>query len=120
MVCRISSDPVRKQLLHESKLTLKHAVEICKLNDLSDICNKELETEEVHAIRKSSPVKQGTPHLYSKEKPRIQDCRICGGDHEPRLVMCPAYGEKCDNCGKMNHFASMCKSTTYAQNSRYR
>ena len=32
-------------------------------------------------------------------------CKNCGGNHGSR---CPAEGKKCNLCGKMNHFASVC------------
>ena len=49
----------------------------------------------------------------TKEKPSHQAlCEYCDkrGTHEPGRD-CPAYGEKCFKCGKMNHFARACKST---------
>lgn len=35
-------------------------------------------------------------------------CKKCSYQHEDKK--CPAYGKKCTNCGKYNHFATMCKS----------
>ena len=36
------------------------------------------------------------------------NCHNCGTVHPKRK--CPAYGKKCLNCGKFNHFAKWCKS----------
>lgn len=35
-------------------------------------------------------------------------CRYCNQKHAPRS--CPAFGQKCSNCFKYNHFAVMCNS----------
>lgn len=34
-------------------------------------------------------------------------CGQCGMNHRPRD--CSAYGKRCHNCGKMNHFESVCR-----------
>uniref|UniRef100_A0AC34G7J2 Reverse transcriptase domain-containing protein n=1 Tax=Panagrolaimus sp. ES5 TaxID=591445 RepID=A0AC34G7J2_9BILA len=36
-------------------------------------------------------------------------CKFCGGDHVQGKSNCPANGKKCNKCGKMNHFAAVCK-----------
>lgn len=35
-------------------------------------------------------------------------CKSCGSEHE--YQKCPAFGQKCRKCHKMNHFAKMCHS----------
>lgn len=35
------------------------------------------------------------------------DCYFCGYKHEKGK--CPAYNKKCTNCGKLNHFAKVCR-----------
>ncbi|XP_065675485.1 uncharacterized protein LOC136091706 [Hydra vulgaris] len=37
-------------------------------------------------------------------------CYYCGSQHT--TSSCPAYGLKCTACGKLNHFARMCRSKT--------
>lgn len=37
-------------------------------------------------------------------------CRWCGGKHERILNKCPARGTKCAKCGKLNHFAKVCRT----------
>ena len=37
-----------------------------------------------------------------------QNCRYCGPSHPPR--QCPAYGHKCVECGKVNHFREVHRS----------
>uniref|UniRef100_A0A914YVA0 RNA-directed DNA polymerase n=1 Tax=Panagrolaimus superbus TaxID=310955 RepID=A0A914YVA0_9BILA len=36
-------------------------------------------------------------------------CKFCGGGHEKGKSNCPANEKKCNKCGKMNHFAAVCK-----------
>ena len=41
---------------------------------------------------------------YTKQ----DSCQRCGRKHDK--AKCPAYGEKCRKCGKLNHFAIVCRS----------
>lgn len=43
------------------------------------------------------------------EKPVQIDCKFCGFRHEKKKEKCPAWGKKCNSCGKENHFRKMCK-----------
>ena len=36
-------------------------------------------------------------------------CHYCGTTHRK---LCPAYGQRCSKCRKMNHFARVCLSST--------
>ena len=39
-------------------------------------------------------------------------CRGCGYNRHPKgREQCPAQGKKCNNCGKLNHFANVCMSS---------
>ena len=40
----------------------------------------------------------------------IVNCNYCGRKHPMDKNQCPAYGAKCQKCGKPNHFAAKCKS----------
>ena len=40
--------------------------------------------------------------------PTNHSCRCCGSSHLPRR--CPAYGKKCAECSKINHFRDVCRS----------
>ena len=39
-------------------------------------------------------------------------CRNCGGSypHEGSKTCCPSYQKECNNCGKLGHFKSVCRS----------
>lgn len=38
----------------------------------------------------------------------IKNCKYCGKTHQIR--QCPAFGKKCNSCGKLNHFSNMCNN----------
>ena len=42
-----------------------------------------------------------------KDRSQSYKFQICGYTHEKNK--CPAFGKKCRNCSKLNHFAKMCK-----------
>lgn len=44
---------------------------------------------------------------------QIKDCQYCGLTHAKGF--CPAFGRKCNGCGKMNHFEKVCRSKTDAE-----
>ena len=44
----------------------------------------------------------------SKPDAKIIQCKFCGRKHQCKKELCPAYGKKCKNCGKSNHFAIKC------------
>ena len=110
IVCGVSSQHVRKQLLKEQDLTLDRAIDIGIANELSARNNTELSSnqvsdpkEEVHGIDKGG--------LSKKEsKSGIENCRNCGGNHAAKRNSCPAFGKKCLHCGKPNHFEKVCRS----------
>jgi hypothetical protein len=40
-------------------------------------------------------------------------CGNCGGSgHRPKTDQCPATGKRCSACGKFDHYAKCCRSTT--------
>lgn len=96
IVLGINSDEVRGRLLREVDLTLEKAEAICRAAEQTAAHLKAMgATEEVRAINKETESKR-------------KDCQYCGKKHEKRK--CPAYGQKCNKCHKMNHFSSVCRS----------
>lgn len=49
---------------------------------------------------------KGTPNHQGKSN--NLKCYHCGGQY-PHDKVCPAQGKSCNNCGKMNHFGSVCR-----------
>jgi hypothetical protein len=59
--------------------------------------------------------KEDKPQYERKKKEKdgytsgkMIDCRSCGGKHKKVKQLCPAFGKKCLECGKLNHFRNMC------------
>ena len=53
--------------------------------------------------------KNKTKHKDDKQGHKVQTCKYCGSSHERNRDKCPAYGKKCSQCGKINHFQSVCR-----------
>jgi len=46
------------------------------------------------------------------------NCLKCGSKHNPN--MCPAFGKRCNACGKLNHFSKVCRTKLTHKYSRRR
>ena len=52
----------------------------------------------------------------AKSSSSVRNCKYCGKSHS--RGNCPAYGKKCQKCGKENHFKAVCKSGNNTRESR--
>lgn len=107
IVSGIRDDQVRSRLLRENELTLKRAEEICRAAELSELQLKLIKSDEdsICSVNASN-----TKHDQPQFKNSSMSCTYCGLRHQPRR--CPAYGKLCNNCGRKNHFKSVCRSST--------
>lgn len=99
---------LQQKLLRESKLDLKKTLSICRAFEASTSHANEMKaTNSEQSIDK---VQRSTAH-GSKEadKPQVQDCHFCGGNHVRSKFKCPAWGATCENCNGRNHFKKKCK-----------
>lgn len=108
LVFGIREAKVRERLLREAKLTLLKTDEICRASESTAAQMKEVsQGDTVSAItfnrKYRRPRVQGDKNNDAKKA-----CGNCGRFHEPDN--CIARGKTCNECGKMNHFASMCRS----------
>ena len=109
-------------------LSLDKALDMCKS---SEVTNKQLNSiqmdekendDELHLVHdkcKSTKEKR-PPHLektLSQKKPnksfssKAWKCKYCGQQKKhDRQTDCPAFGQQCRSCKRMNHFAKVCKS----------
>ncbi|CAC5379318.1 unnamed protein product [Mytilus coruscus] len=60
--------------------------------------------EDIKAVRNKSSFNKHETYTQKQSK---RNCSYCG--KQCIKGKCPAYGKKCDNCGKQNHFASQCR-----------
>ena len=70
----------------------KHNIDICHINS------------EKHSKR--TPMAQGA---VPRSAQSTRKCFLCGYDY-PHKDECPAKGKKCNKCGKLNHFESVCQN----------
>lgn len=127
IVIGIRDHATQKRLLQESKLTLTTCIDICWAYETTAQQLKAMnpEKEDVHAFGKQVPQGnrsgQETNKLEQNQLPRgqqtsgrgqargkIATCKFCGQTHEWKKLLCPAWGQKCANCRKKNHFAVKC------------
>ena len=121
IVCGTNSEEVRQRLLRVEVLSLDKAISICRAEEESkksaqyltegysaEVCDLKKKARQPH----TSPTnKQEDSRKYSGETPHPSAKYLynnCGSQH-PRK-QCPAYGKRCRQCGKLNHFAKHCRS----------
>ena len=58
---------------------------------------------------KSTFSRRPTPPSEKDKQQRLSKCIGCGRNrHANGRKQCPAQGQKCNNCGRINHFAAVC------------
>jgi len=133
-----ASEKVRERLIEKGKdLTLELAVQIAQSSEYSKKQMAEMSCAEkdVDFVRKrdTRPTDQRTDRGRSDrgrarnrtarnprrradtsryQEPETSLCFRCGRERHKTVYDCPAMGQMCNKCAKMNHFAKMCKSDT--------
>ena len=106
--------------LREDNLTLEKLLAKVRALEASErqACGMEQSSatpqDTVHRLREGKPKgshTQQTATVFPK-KPGNSQCRKCGLTWPHKDNPCPALGQMCRKCGKMNHFARVCRSTT--------
>ena len=122
IVTGIRGDALRKQLLKEPELTLARAVSICQIAEHTDQSMSKFNSPRADRVqfkpnkqsKKSSKTSSKTTNSKEQTKQKKEDskkCSRCNYIHRSqRPDACPALGATCKNCGKANHFASVCRS----------
>ena len=65
--------------------------------------------EEVNALKQNKVM--GNERQRKLRDTRRRNCKYCG-NHQRGA--CPAFGQRCDNCGRQNHFAKVCLQKKYS------
>jgi hypothetical protein len=97
IICGIRDVRLKDRLLRESNLDLNKTVQICKAAELAGVQLKTIQND------------PDSCQVLSVKKPVsfINDCKFCGQSHKVR--QCPAYGQRCTICKRLNHFAKVCR-----------
>ncbi|XP_003738282.1 uncharacterized protein LOC100909052 [Galendromus occidentalis] len=126
IIAGIQSNETRRELLKSAELNLDEAIAICasmeasrkQMNIFEGVSKTATsaratqgddETEEACAVRWPRPNNSRQPPRKQTNGARnVRSCRSCGPSHYAGANGCPAIGRKCNYCGRMNHFASVC------------
>ena len=129
---------VQERLLETDDLDLSKALKIAKIHETNIEQMKLISNTDVHYVgsrRERKPAtcqKPATRQRYTAPPMRRTDgarpktwrspddakCSNCGRIHTKQT--CPAQDETFHNCGKLNHFAAMCRSTVPTQSAAVR
>ena len=114
VVFGIQDNSVRERLLRDPDLTLQTAIEKVRSAELTNAQLKQIKAdhkiaeESIHAVKVNGEQLSKNRDQYISIS--IVNGKYCGRKHPRDKNQCPAYGAKCQKCGKRNHFAAKCKS----------
>ena len=108
IVFGVKSSRVREKLIDKgSDLSLDTAIDIGLSHEISQQQLKTMSvarTVEVNMVQSRRRENRATANDSPNPK-----CGYCGYDLQ-RNHVCPAKGKECNKCGKLNHFATVCRS----------
>ncbi|CAB3983492.1 Transposon Tf2-6 poly [Paramuricea clavata] len=117
MTC--SSHGFRTKLLRETDLTFAKLITMARAKELaekqaSNISGHNNSRNNVNRVKDegNDEAKDKVRHAKYVPKPHKQNqCRNCGNEFKQgHKDVCPAKGKTCRACGKLNHFARVCRS----------
>ena len=127
IILSCKSNALRRKALRED-LDLTALLKAGRALELSETQAKEVESDKttvnvVNDKRKSEKRSQkgkgcrrerhsgsrSGSHKESRKFDEATKCRNCGGTY-PHKDSCPARNKKCTSCGKLNHFAKVCRT----------
>ena len=123
LVLNSADKRVQEKLLEADHLDLSKAVKIATTHEINVEQMKLLSTHDIHYVDSRVDQQQigrsrapSTSNLTRRNQvqPRTgrmhdEKCNMCGRTHTTRQA-CPAEGRACNHCGKLNHFAVVCRS----------
>ena len=121
LVRGVKDEAVRMRLLREEKLTLKKAVEMCRVSEISEAQAKTFTPQASASValvrnpKNKKPQKSQQKFHQAKpqqtQQPTTTDnsftCSRCGLAHPKNK--CPAYGQECAYCHKIGHWKKFCR-----------
>jgi len=96
----------RKALLSKDKsFTLQEALKL----------GREYEATTAHVRELQN---MNSPSIGAVQTQSQTNCKNCGSKHKPKT--CPAFGTQCSSCGKLNHWAKVCRSSSKTGQQRHK
>ena len=110
MICGLYHKDIQQEVFAKDKQlsTFKETYALIEAYELGKQAKDQLDnrsTSEINAARSQYKMNQGN---------KVTSCPGCGTSKhngQPRETKCPAWGEQCFQCGKMNHFARVCQQS---------
>ena len=106
LIAGATHEKVQEKLLaKDENFTLDSAIDLCRTFEANKAHMAEFVSEkpQINAVQ-TSTVKCG--HLQAAAQIR---CSYCGRTHGSDRSQCPARSSKCSFCGKMGHWAAVCR-----------
>ena len=105
----------RARLFREKECTLVKVVKILRVSEvtrqqLKHINEEVTDGQLVNVVKAQHPSDQNQSGVTSKQQNNAntgKSCAYCGQKHE--RGNCPVFGKQCHQCGKLNHFKSVCR-----------
>ena len=115
IVCGKEYAHLKERLLRTQDLNLDKCVDMCWASEITKVGLSVLD-----GVTASIPVnkinKRSRKHTEFKkqvsDKQKHKQCKYCGKYHEMKREKCPAYGQTCRKCNKLNHFENKCTAST--------
>lgn len=114
LILGVESDRTRRRLFERCDLRLVDALAICRSQESASRDLRVIDprsggdTEEAKMLKyrdKKSETQKRPSHRTTES---LGNCTKCATSHPPRS--CPAYGQECRKCHKMNHYARCCNA----------
>jgi len=134
LIIGLNSRSTQLRLLKEQDLSLTKALGMCRASENAEkqvkvIHNKEPSSENINIVKtrqtrrrqqgeSTARATQSNFHRGSTTKPTAKPpqtgtqrelCFFCGNKRHQNRKECPAYGQTCRKCKKVNHFAKVCR-----------
>ncbi len=106
-----NSQYVQSKLLQkDEKLKLDEALDVARTAEATQ--------QQLSDITAATPLQAHAMSTHTRRAPPkpLKPCNKCGREHARKPhTACPAHGTKCTACGKLNHWASLCRSSKQPQ-----
>ena len=106
----------QRACIRKDDLTLDVAIDIAKgfadtESNLQTLLNRNSTANEINHMRQVERAKSSKIGSSKADKlTHTHMCSACGKERHLDRSQCPARGKTCIKCGKLNHFASVCRS----------